>query len=294
VIDAALIEQIANAVLAEIRSGEGVSSVPCERPRSDDTETLEDITGEECRRRILIEEACDAHALTRMKTRTNARIGVGRAGPRYKTRTLLTLRADHAAARDAVFMDVDQGILDDMGLFAVESRCADKNEFLTRPDLGRKLSESAVHDIRARCGANPDVQIFAADGLSSTAISANLPDLLPCLTDGLKDKGVAVGTPFFVRNGRVGIMDCVSELLGAKVTCVLLGERPGLATAESMSAYIAYNARVGMPESERTVVSNIHRGGTPPVEAGAYLAEALRKILKAKASGVNLRKEWEA
>ena len=108
--------------------------------------------------------------------------------------------------------------------------------------------------------------------------------------DSLKAKGLTVGTPFFLRFGRVGSEEYVAEALGAKVVCVLIGERPGLATAESMSAYIAYNAYVGMPESKRTVVSNIHKNGTAAVEAGAYIAEVIDKILEQKASGVDLIK----
>ena len=137
---------------------------------------------------------------------------------------------------------------------------------------------------------NPDVQIYAADGLSSTAIQVNLPKILPVLMDALKSKGLKVGTPFFLRFGRVGSQEHVAETLGAKVVCVLIGERPGLATAESMSAYIAYNAYVGMPESKRTVVSNIHKDGTAAVEAGAYVADVIEQIMKQKASGVDLVK----
>ena len=92
----------------------------------------------------------------------------------------------------------------------------------------------------------------------------------------------------FLRFGRVGSEEQVSEIVGAKVVCVLIGERHGLATAESVSAYIAYNAYVGMPESKRTVVSNIHKDGTAAVEAGAYIAEVIEKILEQKASGVDL------
>jgi len=242
-------------------------------------------------REALLFQPQDAAALQRMKQRTNARIGVGKTGARLMTQTLLTLRADHAAARDAVFRDAAGDVVDSLGLFSVESKCANKNEFLTRPDLGRQLSEAAAQLLRDKCRPNPDIQVFAADGLSSTAITANLPDLWPCLLDGLQARGVNMGTPFFVRHGRVGIMDQVAEIVGAKVVCVLLGERPGLATAESMSAYIAYNARVGMEESRRTVVSNIHRLGIPAVEAGAYLAELLVKVLEAKASGVALNRE---
>ena len=134
------------------------------------------------------------------------------------------------------------------------------------------------------------MQIYAADGLSSTAIEANLTKILPVLTDALKAAGLNVGTPFYLRFGRVGSQEHVAEVLGAKVVCTLIGERPGLATAESMSAYIAYNAYVGMPESKRTVVSNIHKDGTAAVEAGAYVADVIEQILEQKASGVELVK----
>lgn len=247
-----------------------------------------DIASAQCKAIPLLKDPEDAQALMRMKTRTTARIGVGKSGPRLNTQTMLTLRADHAKARDAVFADVDSELLQSMGLFTVQTECEDKNTFITRPDLGRRLSESAVKTIKERCVPNPDVQIYAADGLSSTAIQANLAKIMPVLTDSLKARGLTVGTPFFLRFGRVGSEEQVSEIVGAKVVCVLIGERPGLATAESMSAYIAYNAYVGMPESKRTVVSNIHKDGTAAVEAGAYIAEVIEKILEQKASGVDL------
>ena len=136
---------------------------------------------------------------------------------------------------------------------------------------------------------NPQVQVYAADGLSSQAVDMNLRDILPALMDGLQDYGISTGTPFFMRFGRVPAMDAVSEYLGAEVTCVLLGERPGLATANSMSAYIAYKAAVGMTEARRTVVSNIHSGGIPAVEAGAHIAGLLKTILERKQSGVDLQ-----
>ena len=226
----------------------------------------------------------------RMKRKTTARIGVGKVGARLNTQTMLTLRADHAKARDAVFVDVNHKVIEELGLFTVQTACEDKNMFVTRPDMGRQLSQEAIRVLRERCVKNPDVQIYAADGLSSTAIQVNLPKILPVLMDSLKAKGMTLGTPFFLRFGRVGSQEHVAEILGAKVVCVLIGERPGLATAESMSAYIAYNAYVGMPESKRTVVSNIHKDGTAAVEAGAYVADVIGKILEQKASGVDLVK----
>ena len=250
----------------------------------------EDITSPECKAVPLIENPEDPEALLRMMKRTTARIGVGRAGSRLKTQTMLALRADHAQARDAVFADVNPKVLEEAGLFTVQTMCEDKNTYVTRPDLGRQLSPDAVQTLREKCVANPDVQIYAADGLSSTAIEANLNKILPVITESLTRMGLKVGTPFYLRFGRVGSQEHVAETLGAKVVCTLIGERPGLATAESMSAYISYNAYVGMPESKRTVVSNIHKNGTAAVEAGAYVAEVIAKILEQKASGVDLVK----
>ena len=260
--------------------------------RQIDTEVMDtcDITSAEIRMQNLLDHPMDSQGLDRMRQRTTARIGVGRVGARLKTRTMLTLRADHAAARDAVFTDVDPGLLERLKLFSVQSRCKDKNEYLTRPDQGRLLCDEAVEEIRKKCISNPDIQIVVSEGLSSTAINANLENILPAIQNGLAGREVCVGTPFYIRMGRVRVMDHVAEILGSKVVCILIGERPGLATAESMSAYIAYNARVGMSESRRTVVSNIHKDGIPAVEAGAYIADLLVTILNEKASGVELKR----
>ena len=186
--------------------------------------------------------------------------------------------------------DVDENLLKSMNLFSVKTQCDNKDVFITRPDLGRRLSEEGVATLKEKCAKNPDVQIYAADGLSSTAINANLDKIMPVLMKGLESKGLTVGTPFFMKYGRVAAEDQVAEIVGAKVVCVLIGERPGLATSESMSAYIVYNAHVGIPESKRTVVSNIHKDGLSAVEAGAYIVEVIEKILAAKASGVDLVK----
>ena len=188
-----------------------------------------------------------------------------------------------------MFRDVDEDLLREMGLFTVQTLCTSRNEHLTRPDLGRQLSDDVKRELRSKCQLNPQVQVYVADGLSSQAVDVNLRDILPALMDGLQDYGISTGTPFFMRFGRVPAMDAVSECLGPEVTCVLLGERPGLATANSMSAYIAYKATVGMPEARRTVVSNIHSGGIPAVEAGAHIAGLLKTILERKQSGVDLQ-----
>jgi ethanolamine ammonia-lyase small subunit len=132
------------------------------------------------------------------------------------------------------------------------------------------------------------VQIYAADGLSSTAIEANLKDIFPAIKQGLEGYNIKIGTPFFVQYGRVASMEPISQTLNADVCCVLIGERPGLATAESLSCYMAYNAEIGMPESKRNVISNIHADGTPAVEAGAHIADVIKAMLEQKTSGLDL------
>lgn len=237
-----------------------------------------------------LEEPADADGLRRMLAKTTARIGVGRAGPRLRTETMLKLRADHAAARDAVLMDVSEGLIAKMGMFSVVTKCKDKNEFLTRPDLGRDLDQTVQEQIRKGCVQHPDVQLIVSDGLSSSAVEANIERILPVVLEGLREKGIRTGTVIFVKYGRVAVQDRIAGLLKAKVVCSLIGERPGLGTSESMSAYIAYKAEVGMPEARRTVVSNIHKAGIPAVEAGAYIVDLLALILAQKASGIELKK----
>ncbi|MDR3343988.1 MAG: ethanolamine ammonia-lyase subunit EutC [Oscillospiraceae bacterium] len=221
-----------------------------------------------------------------MKKTTPARVAVGRAGARLRTETYLAFRADHAAARDAVLPDVAPDFSERLGLETVVTRCADKNEFLTRPDLGRVFPRESLEKIRALNPEPIDVLVYLADGLSSRAVEANGETILPILLEGLRAAGLRVGQPFFVQYGRVGTMEEIAQTTGAAVTCVLLGERPGLGSAQSMSAYFAYNARPGMPESERTVVSNIYSGGINAAEAGAYLTEALERAWREKKSGV--------
>lgn len=250
---------------------------------------IPDITQADIKKQYLVKDPVNGEAYYDLKQYAPCRLGIGKAGARYKTDPMLQFRAAHSAAQDAVFSDVDQEFIDKMGLFTVQTQCENKDVYLTRPDLGRKLDDEAVKTIKEKCKMNPTVQIYVSDGLSSAAVAANVGDVLPAVEQGLKSYGIDVGTPFFVKYGRVGAMDQISEITGAEVTCVLIGERPGLITAESMSAYIAYKATVGMPEARRTVVSNIHRAGTIPAEAGAHIADIIKKILDNKASGTDLK-----
>ena len=275
-----------NAAGTPISSGTGTVS---RRLQAGDG-VLPDLTAPESKAEITLEHMVNRDLMEQMKRKTPARIGIGSAGPRMNTRTYLTLRADHAAAKDAVFQEIGPSLVESLGLLPVVTRCGDKNIFLTRPDLGRSFDEENQQRIRQGCPAHPDVQLIVSDGLSSSAIAANAGRILPVVADGLRERGLRVGRPLFVRYGRVAAQDQIAQLLDAKVVCTFIGERPGLATAESMSAYIAYRATVGMPEARRTVVSNIHRDGIPAVEAGAYIVDLIALILEKGASGVELKK----
>lgn len=237
---------------------------------------------------IGVENPYNMEALKVMRKSSPARILMGRCGARQKTSSLLHFLADHAAAVDAVFKDVSDQCLTDNDLFKVQTVVSDRDEYLMKPDLGKRLSEEAKKTILENCEKGAQVQIIVADGLSSTSIDANIGDVLPALIQGLKTEGLSVGKPFFIKYGRVGVMDEVAPLLDCDVLVEFIGERPGLITAESMSAYMAYRPNKDTVEAQRTVISNIHRGGTPPAEAGAHLATVVKQIHHHKTAGVKL------
>ena len=250
-----------------------------------------DVTALVLRKLYLTENAADPESFKKLKLRTPARLGSGKAGPRYKTLTMLRFRADHAAAQDAVFSEVDTEFAKEHDLLPTKTRCDSKEEYLTRPDLGRCFDEHNAKTIKGVIDTPPRVQIVIGDGLSSAAILANAMDCLAAIKDGLKARGIQTGKDIFVKYCRVGAGDAVGDITGCELVGVLVGERPGLVTDKSMSAYITYKPHTGVSESARTVVSNIHAQGTPAVEAGAHIAELIEKILKKKVSGVGLHLE---
>ena len=256
-----------------------------------DGDFVPDVTALDLRQLYLTKDPENKEAFAKLKAKTPARLGSGRAGTRYKTLTMLRFRADHAAAQDAVFSQVSDSFAKEHGMLPVQTRCTDKDQYLTRPDLGRCFNDADSKVIQNALPKAPRVQIVVGDGLSSAAITANAPDCLAAMKDGLKLRGIETGQPLFVRYCRVGAGDAVGDLIGCELVCVLVGERPGLVTDKSMSAYITYRPHTGVSESSRTVVSNIHAQGTPAVEAGAYIAQLIDTILKKQVSGVGLHLE---
>lgn len=222
---------------------------------------------------------------------TQARIAAGRAGNRLTTAALLRFAADHAVTQDALYRAVSPALLAALDLFSVDSRVTGgREEYLLRPDLGRALSPEGAREIRERCALGAGLQIIVGDGLSAAAVEANLPVLLPALTHEATAAGLSLGTPFFVRNARVGVLNAVGPLTGCRVAVLLIGERPGLGRAESLSAYFAYQPRPGHTDADRDVISNIYAGGgLNPLQAAAAIVQLAQRMIAAEASGIRLR-----
>jgi ethanolamine ammonia-lyase small subunit len=230
-----------------------------------------------------------------VRARTPARILVGRAGPSYRTDTLLGLRRDHAAARDAVCAEIDlernlgSDLVRRYGLFEVRTRAANKEEYLLRPDLGRQLNDEARRVLCQRCPAGAELQVVVGECLSAAAVAAQVPHLLPFLEDEARRRGWCFGQPFFVRHCRVGVLNDIGDLLQPEVVVLLIGERPGLATAESLSAYMAYRPRAGHTDAQRNLISNIHGRGVPPEGAAPRIVALAVEMRRLGASGVAVK-----
>lgn len=238
-----------------------------------------------------VDYAHNAATLEHARSITPARIAIGRAGVRMKTNHYLHFRVDHAAAQDAVHQEVDETLLHALQLPILSSAVSDLKEYLMNLQAGRKLSEHSVEWLRKNGEVGKDVQIIVSNGLSSEAVTANIQSLLPALLQGLQLKNVSVAKPIYVKRARVWLQDEVARIVNCKLAVILIGERPGLNTAQSLSAYIIYKPNEQTVEADRTVVSNIHAGGLAPTEAGAYLAELMQQMLELQCTGVSFMKK---
>jgi ethanolamine ammonia-lyase small subunit len=236
-------------------------------------------------------------AIKKIRERTPARILVDRAGAGYTTGTQLELRQAHAAAVDAVRneldlrRDFDPQFIDHWKLFEVCTSATSKSEYLLRPDLGRRLDAAACEQVRNRCVSGSDLQMAIGDGLSISAIRAQIPPLLPLLVQLAQELGWSIGQPFVIRHCRVGVMNHIGELLRPRVVVLLIGERPGLATAESLSAYMAYRPRPGHTDADRNLISNIHARGVLPGDAAHRILNLAQQMVGKQLSGAQIKEE---
>jgi len=236
----------------------------------------------------------------KVRAQTPARLLAGRSGAAYRTTTQLELREAHAAARDAVRAELNllanfgQDFVRNWNVFEVSSQATSKDEYLLRPDLGRRLNEASRAELESRCTTGRDLQIVIGDGLSVTAVALQVPLLLPLLYEGAKMRAWSVGEIFVIRHCRVGILNEIGELLEPKVAVLLIGERPGLATAESLSAYMAYQPKSSDTDANRNLVSNIHARGVSAEQAAQRILNLAASMMKTQKSGCELREELPA
>jgi ethanolamine ammonia-lyase small subunit len=176
-------------------------------------------------------------------------------------------------------------------LFEVSTQALSKDEYLLRPDHGRRLGDDAVRTIQARCPQNTDLQIVIGDGLSVTAVAVQVPRLLPLIFQRAETCGWKLGQPFVVRHCRVGVMNHVGQVLSPRVVVLLIGERPGLATAESLSAYMAFCPCGSHNDSHRNLISNIHARGVPEEIAAERIVNLALQMRTKELSGVGLKED---
>ncbi|MDN4526626.1 ethanolamine ammonia-lyase subunit EutC [Fictibacillus fluitans] len=283
------ITKIVNEVLQELNktkaSNENKEGVPLKK-----TDSAADIIDFTEQAEMAVDEPKNKDTIQHAQKITPARIGIGRSGTRMKTKSYLQFRIDHAAAQDAVLKDVEPDMIKELNLPVLQTKAEDMETYLMDLEAGRTLNDESIRWLKENGEKGKQIQIIICDGLSSTAVESNTRDLLPAIVQGLSLKGITYAKPLFVKRSRVWVQDHVAKIVDSDIVISLIGERPGLATAESLSAYMVYRPGEHTVEADRTVISNIHKGGLSPVEAGAHLADLLEQMLQYKASGVQLVK----
>lgn len=232
----------------------------------------------------------------RLRSRTPARIALGRSGGSLPTREVLAFALAHARARDAVHAYYDRDRLADqltaLGLETIlaDSEATDRAFYLRRPDLGRRLAPDSRDRLRSRfTEKKSQLAIVIADGLSAAAIERQALDFVKALLPHLSELGLDVGPIFLATGARVALGDEIGEVAGAELVAVLIGERPGLSAADNMSVYLTYNPAIGRNDAERNCISNIGHGRLAPDAAAGRLAWLISAARERKLTGVALK-----
>jgi ethanolamine ammonia-lyase small subunit len=238
--------------------------------------------------------------LLELRRLTPARIALGRTGTSMPTSAQLDFQYAHAQARDAVHLPFDSAGLSaqlaEIGRdsMLLQSAATDRNSYLQRPDLGRKLSDESAQALRAYASANPggvDLVIVVADGLSALAVHRHTLPFLARLEELVLAEGWSVSPVMLVEQGRVAVADEIGELMGAKMTVILIGERPGLSSPDSLGLYFTYNPKIGLTDAYRNCISNVRLEGLSYGMAAHRLQYLMREACRRQLSGVNLKDE---
>ncbi|WP_197678919.1 ethanolamine ammonia-lyase subunit EutC [Pseudomonas arsenicoxydans] len=238
--------------------------------------------------------------LLELRRLTPARIALGRTGTSMPTSAQLDFQYAHAQARDAVHLPFDHA-----GLSAQLAECgrdslllhsaaANRDSYLQRPDLGRKLSDESAQTLRDYALAHPggvDLAIVVADGLSALAVHRHTLPFLTRMEEQIKAEGWSVTPAILVSQGRVAVADEIGELLGAKMVVILIGERPGLSSPDSLGLYFTYGPKVGLTDAYRNCISNVRLEGLSYGMAAHRLLYLMREACRRQLSGVNLKDE---
>jgi ethanolamine ammonia-lyase small subunit len=231
-----------------------------------------------------------------LRSATSARIALGRAGGSLPTRQWLDFKAAHAAAREAVHFPFDaEQLATEVAALGVEivivdSAAADRRTFLERPDLGRQLSEPSRYTLQQmQANAEIDLAIVVSDGLSAIAVQRQTRPLLELLLPKLRADGWRLAPLIIARFGRVALEDEIGQLLGAEMALMLIGERPGLGSPDSLGAYLVYTPRAGNTDANRNCVSNIRPEGLPHAAAADTIYYLLSEARRRRLSGVQLK-----
>ncbi len=229
---------------------------------------------------------------------TNARIALGRAGSSLPTAPLLAFNLSHAQARDAVHQPLDVDALHaslraaGFDTLDAESAAPDRDHYLRRPDLGRKLSDESTARLSDYAGHDFDVVFVVADGLSAYAATRHAVPLLERMRSKLD--GVRIGPVVVARQARVALGDGIGELLRARIVVMLIGERPGLSSPDSLGIYLTYEPCIGKSDAERNCISNVRPEGLGYDAAAFKLHYLLTEAMRLKLTGVKLKDDSDA
>jgi ethanolamine ammonia-lyase small subunit len=229
-----------------------------------------------------------------LRALTAARIALGRAGVSMPTAAQLAFQLAHAQARDAVHTPLDADALAaalTLPALRVHSACPDRATYLQRPDLGRRLDPASRAMLKAGAPATCELALVLADGLSALALARHAAPFIDALLARLAPDGWGTPPLVIVQQGRVAIGDEIGALLGARCVAVLIGERPGLSSPDSMGIYMTWNPRPGLSDAQRNCISNIRPEGLAYEEAAYKLHYLLDKARAGGLSGVGLKDE---